>query len=69
MQCDRGFDYRGQYINKQMHLLKYNNTQFMTNMKHLQVSTPGCHPQEVLQYKGTQAQHANLDTDHTHYNY
>jgi len=33
-----------------------NKTQFMTNTKHLHVSSPGCHPQGAFHIEGIQSQ-------------
>jgi hypothetical protein len=47
-----------QHINKNAH----NKIQLTTSIKHLHVSTPGCHPLGVFQNKLLQAEHANVGT-------
>ena len=37
-----------QYLNQQMHVIKYDKTQFMRSVEVLHVSTSGCHPQGSL---------------------
>jgi len=39
----------------------------MTSINLLQVSALGCHPHGIFQIKGTQAHHANLGMQHTHW--
>jgi len=51
-----------------MNISNKNQTKFMTSVKLLRFSAPGCHPQRFFQIEGIHAQPANLGMHRPHWN-